>query len=106
MLAHNDLVGGERDQCAARHGIVRHERSDLAFMFEYRARDLGRCQDQPSGGVEHQIQWNFRIRQMNRTEDLFTVVDVDVAKQRKTQEAHCLLSMYQQDNSRFALPLN
>ena len=43
---------------------------------------------------------------MNRTEDLFTVVDVDVAKQRKTQEAHCLLSMYQQDNSRFALPLN
>src|SRR6266403_3347564 len=81
MLAHNDLIGGERDQCTARHGIVRHEHSDLAFMFEYRARDLGRCQDQASRSVQHQIQRNFWVRQMNRTKDLFTVVNVDVAKQ-------------------------
>src|SRR5438128_949165 len=40
MFTHDDLVGGERDQRAARHGIVRHKDGDPALVLGDRTRNL------------------------------------------------------------------
>ena len=85
MLAHNNLISGEREQRATGHGIMRHEHRNLAFMFENGARDLRCGQNQSARRVQHQVQGNFRIRHMNRPQDFFAIVDVDVTKQRKAE---------------------
>ena len=53
VLAHHDLVGGERDQRSARHGVVGHEHRHLARVPRESARDLRGWQSQAAGRVEN-----------------------------------------------------
>ena len=83
-----------------------HKHGDFAFAFENRARDLGRGQNQTARCVQHQIQRNFRIGQMNCAEYFFTIVNVDVAEHWKPEQAHRLLPMHEQNDARFPFALD
>ena len=49
MLAHDDFVGGERDQRAAGHGVVGHKHRNLGLVLTDRLGDLQRRQYQTPG---------------------------------------------------------
>jgi hypothetical protein len=46
MLAHDDFIGGERNQPAAGHGIVWDKHCHVSFAAANRARNLSGSQDQ------------------------------------------------------------
>ena len=95
VLGHDDLIRGKSEQSAARHGVMRDKHCDLAFACENRARDLRRCQNQTAWRVEHQVYGNFRISQMNSPQNLFAIVDVDVAEYWKAKQAHRFLPVHE-----------
>src|SRR5882757_7751583 len=105
MLAHYDFVGGERDQRAARHGVVGHKDRDLALVLTDSLRDLQRGQDETARRVENEVEWHIGIRHLDRTQNVFGIIDVDVAGNRKTEKPHGLLPMHQQDYPRFPFAL-
>src|SRR5882757_496270 len=105
MLAHYDFVGGERDQRAARHGVVGHKDRDLALVLTDSLRDLQCRKYQTARRVENEVEWYIGIRHLDRTQNVFGIVDVDVAGNRKTEKPHGLLPMHQQDHPRFPFAL-
>ena len=84
---------------------MRDEDRDLAFAFADGGRDLRRRQDQPSRSVEHEVQRHLGIRHHAGADDVLGIVDVDVAHQRESEQAHRLLPVNEQDDARLALPL-
>ena len=49
---HDDLVGREREERAARHRVVRHEHGDLPAVALEGVRDLAGRQHEPAGRVD------------------------------------------------------
>jgi hypothetical protein len=67
VLAHYDLVDGQRDQRSAGHGVMRHEDRDLRLVAADRADDLRRREDEPPGvwrtmskGISLSVIWMAR----------------------------------------------
>ena len=99
MRRHHDLVGGQRDQSAARHRIMRYEDADLRLVAADCAGDLQRREDEASGCVKDDVQRDVGAGHVDRAQHLFGVVDVDIAHDRKPEEFHRLLTVHEQDDS-------
>ena len=65
MLAHDDLVGRQRNEGAAGHGVMRHEGCDLGFMVANGLRDLERRQDQAARRVENYVERHVVVRHLD-----------------------------------------
>ena len=96
---HDDLVGGDRDERAAGHGVVGDEDGDLALMTLERERDLLRGEDEAARGVHQEIDRHLRRGEPNGAQDLLGIFYVDVASDRKAEEAHRLLAMDHRDEA-------
>ncbi len=105
MPAHYDLVGGQRDQRSARHRVMWYEHGDLPFVAADSTGDLQRREDETSRCVQNEVQGDVVVGHMDRAEDLFRVVYVDIAHDRKSEEPHRLLTMHEQDDAGVTLPL-
>ncbi|MCX7623114.1 MAG: hypothetical protein N2Z82_05100 [Thermomicrobium sp.] len=81
VLIHHDLVRSQRDQRAARHGIVRNEDRHLPAMAHQRRCDLLRGQDETTRRVDDEIDGHVVRGQPNGPQHGLRVVDVDVARQ-------------------------
>ena len=55
VAVHDDLVGGQGDQRAAGHGVVRHEDGDPSAMAAQRVGDLVGGEHEPAGRVQDQV---------------------------------------------------
>jgi len=104
VRVHHDLVGGERDQRAAAHRVVRNHSGDLAGVVGECARDLGRGEDQAAGRVEHHLDGAVVRRLADRAQDALGVVDVDIARDREPEQRHCLLPVDERDDGRLPRP--
>jgi hypothetical protein len=98
VVTHDDLVGGQRQQGTAGHGVVRDEGSDLGGVARQRPRDLQRGQRQTTGRVQDQVDRLFRRGLVDRPHHFFGILDIDVAHERDAEQAHAFLAMHQQDN--------
>src|SRR2546425_1581136 len=74
-------------------------------MLIERESDLFRGEDQPSRGVQNDVNRHILVGQLNGAEDGLRVLDVDVANQGKSQQAQSLLAMDQRDDTALALVL-
>ena len=63
---------------------MRHENCDLALVSLDGASNLRGSEDQSAGGVQHDVERHFGVRQLDRAQDFLGVVNVDVANQGKT----------------------
>ena len=72
-------------------------------MFVDRAGDLRGGQDQPAGSVQHDIDGDGGVGEMNRTQHFFRVVHIDVAINRESEKTHRLLPVDEQDDTRLPL---
>jgi hypothetical protein len=81
---------------------VRDEDGDLAAVALERVRDLSGRQHEPARRVDDQVDRVVGVGQLDGAEDLLRVVDVDVAHERKAEEAHGLLAMHERDDARAA----
>ena len=75
-------------------------------MFVDGARDLQRGQHQPTRRVQHDIERDSRISEVDGAQHFLRVVHVDIAKYRKAEEAHRLLPVHQQDDAGVPLALD
>src|SRR5207253_6838463 len=106
VLGHDHFIGRERDERSAGHGIMRYENRNLAFALENSARNLRGRQDQAAGRMEDEVERNLWIGQMNRTNQVFAIVDIDVTEDRKPEETHRFLAMNKQNHARFPVALD
>src|SRR5207237_5644199 len=88
------------------HGVVWHECSYFALVLMDSARNLQRGQHQAAGGMQHQVDGNIWIRQMDSSQHFLGIVNIDVPKHGEAQNAHGLLPVDKQDHTRFSLPLD
>jgi hypothetical protein len=105
VRVHHDLVGGERDEGAPRHRVVRDEHGHPARVIAEGARDLLRGQHQPAGRVEDDVDGELGRRQPDSPQHLLGVLDVDVADDGKPEEAHRLFAVDQRDHATAPAPL-
>src|SRR5580704_9732386 len=75
----------------------------LAGMLSESPGYLERGEHQTSRRVKDYVDRHIAIRQANSTQDLFGIVNVDVADNRKPQETHGLLAMDHRDHARVPL---
>src|SRR5258708_15015146 len=68
-------------------------------------RDLQCRKYETARRVENEVERHICIRHLDRTQNLFGIIDVDVAGNRKTEKPHGLLPMHQQDHPRFPFAL-
>ena len=59
-------------------------------------RDLERRQNQPAGGVENHVERYLIVRHLDGAQDFLGVTDVDVARERESQEPHGLLPVHEE----------
>src|ERR1700730_5608885 len=85
---------------------MRYECCHSTLMFVDGASDLQGGQYQSARSVQNNIDWDNRIGEAEGAQHFLSVVHVNVAKHRKTQEAHRLLPMHEQDDARLALPFD
>jgi hypothetical protein len=104
-LVHEDLVRGERDQRAARHGVVRNEDGDLPGVRAYGVRDLLGCEHEPAGRMEEQVDRALRRCLPDRPQNRLGVVDVDEAVEGDAEDPDGLLTMDHGDHVGAARPL-
>jgi hypothetical protein len=100
MVAHHDFIGGERDERAARHRVMRHEYRDLRAVRADGPGDLKGGEDEAAGRMQNDVERNIIVGHLNGAEHLFGVVVVDVESDRKAQQPHRLLPMHQQYHAR------
>ncbi len=98
VVAHGDLVGRQGDQRAARHRIVWDKHRDLPPVVANRPGNLQRREHQAAGRLEDQVEGHLGIGHVNRADHVFRILDVDIADDRETQQAHRLLAMHQEDH--------
>src|ERR1700676_1622953 len=72
-------------------------------MLSQGACDLQRRQHQAARCMQDYINWHLRIGHADGTQNLLGVIDIDIAKDRETQQSHGLLPMDPPDDSRIAL---
>src|SRR5205823_8133102 len=84
---------------SARHRTWRsgHEHGDLALVTLEGESDLLCREDQTARSVEKKVDRHVRSGEPDGAQDLFRILDVDVASDRKSQEAHRLLSVDHRD---------
>jgi len=80
---------------SARHGVVRDEDGDLGLVIADRLRDLQCSQHQPARCVQDEVEWHVFVGHLDGAKNLFRVVDVDVARNRKAEEPHGLLPVHE-----------
>ena len=102
-MVHDDLVGRQRDQRAARHGVVRHEHRDLRLVLADRPGDLHGREHEPARRVQDDVERHVVVRHLDCAQNILGVVDVDVAHEREAQQPHGLLPVHQQDHARAPL---
>ena len=96
---HEDGVGGEGHEGAARHGVVRHQHRHLALVPLEGVGDLVRGQHQAAGGVQDEVDGHVRRRHADGPQHLLRVLDVDVAAERKAEEPDALLAVDHGDDA-------
>src|SRR5207249_6591691 len=79
IRTHDDLISGKGDKGAAGHCVMRNEGRDSPFMLVNRTCNLQRGQNQSSGSVQHNVDWNPFVREMNRPQHFLRVVYIDIA---------------------------
>jgi hypothetical protein len=67
--------------------------------------DLKRRKNQPSGRVHHDVDRNRGVREVNRSQHFFRMIHVDEAEYGKSQKAHRLLPVHEEDDAGAPLPL-
>jgi hypothetical protein len=98
-LAHHDLVGGQRDQRAARHGIDRHVDRHLGRVRLHRAGDLHGRQHQPARRVQDEVDGHVGWRFLDGGDDGLGVLQVDVAPDREAEQSRLLLAVDHGDDA-------
>jgi predicted phosphoribosyltransferase len=63
------------------------------------AGDLRSREDEPSWGVQNEVQGHILIGYLDRAQDLLGVIDVNVADEGKAQQPHRLLTVHEQDDA-------
>ena len=106
MFAHHDLVGGQRNQSTARHGVVGHVDGAFGGVLLDRTGDLQGRQHEPARGMEHDVERHVAVGHLDRPQHRLGIVDVDVAHHRKAQKPHRLLAVDEEDHPRVPLLLD
>ena len=75
------------------------EDGDLSLVAAEGARDLQRRENEPSRGVENEVQRDIGIGHVDGPQHLLGVVDVDIAHDRKPEEFHRLLTVHEQNDA-------
>ncbi len=91
VFIHHDLRGGQRDQGSAAHGEVGNEHCDGSLPVRQGMGDLHGGQNKPPRRMNDEVDRGFGIGHLDRTQDLLGVLNVDVAKNGKTEKVHRLL---------------
>ena len=91
VAVHEDLVGGQRHERAARHGVVGHHHGDPAAVPLEGVGDLVGGQHEPAGRVQDQVDRHLVGSQADGAQHLLGVVDVDHAAEGDAEEPHRLL---------------
>ncbi len=99
-LAEHDLVGGERDERAAGHGVDGNVDRHLARMRLDGTRDLHRRQHQAAGCMQDEIDRPLRRRLLDGGNDGLRILEIDVAGHGKSKQAALLLAMDHGDDPR------
>jgi hypothetical protein len=68
-------------------------------------RDLQRRENQAAGRMEDEIKRNIIVRHLNGAQYFLGVIDVDVARHRKSEKSHRFLSMHEQNDARVSYTL-
>ena len=68
-----------------------------------RPRDLQRRKHQSAGGVEDDVERNVIVRHLDRSQQLFGIIDVDVTHERKSQKPHGFLPVHEQNHTGVSL---
>ncbi len=82
---------------------MRYKYRDLTLVLTDRFCDLQCRKDKTTRRVEHEVERHVVVRHLDGAQNLFGIVDVDIACDGKPEEPHRLLPMHQQDHSRFSL---
>lgn len=96
--AHDDVVGGERDEGSTAHGVVGHVHRDLGRVGGQRGSDLLGGEDEPAGGVQDQLDGHRLVGHLDGPDDRLGVVDVDVAAKGDAEEGEALAAVDQGDD--------
>src|SRR5258708_18001919 len=99
MRRHDDFIGSQAYESTARHCVMRHKDSHLSVMVAESPRDLKRGKHQAAGSMDNQVDRHSSIGQADGAENLLGVVDIDVANDRKSKQAHGLLTMNHYDHT-------
>src|ERR1700730_3967519 len=83
--------------------MVRHKDRDLTLVLTESLGDLQRRKYEAARRVQDEVERHVWIGHLYGAKNLLGIVDVDVTCNRKTEQPHGLLSMHQQDHTRFAL---
>jgi hypothetical protein len=84
---------------------MRHEHCNLRLVVADRTGDLDCGEHQAARRMQNDIQWHIGVRHVNGAENLFGVIDIDVAHEREPQEPHRFLPVHEQDDPRVTLSL-
>ena len=106
VAVHDDLLGRQSDERAARHGIVRHKHRYLRRMLAQGPGNLCCRQGQAAGCVQNEIDRHILLRHSDRPQNRFGIFDADIAQQGKIQQPHGLLPVHQQNDPAAALLFN
>jgi hypothetical protein len=68
-----------------------------------RLRDLQRRKHQPARRMEDEVKRHVVVRHLDGAENVFGIIDVDVAHYRKAEQPHRLLPVHEQDHARVSL---
>jgi hypothetical protein len=63
--------------------MARHEDRDFRLVLTDRLRDLQRSKHETARGVQHEVDWHVDVRHLDGAQNVFGIVNVDVACNRK-----------------------
>ena len=101
MTIDQDLVRCERDQRAAAHRVMRHDRCHPPVVVRQSLGDLTRREHETTGGVQDDLDRPPGLGATDCPQHALGIVDVDVPHDRKTEKRHRLLTVDQRDHRRF-----
>ena len=100
VVVEDDLVGGERDQRAAAHCVMRDDCDDASVVIVQRPGDLTRREHESAGRVEDDLDLLSRRRRPDCPQHALGIVDVDVTHEREPEQRDRLLTVDERDHRR------
>lgn len=80
-----------------------YEDGDLGLMVANRLRDLQRREHQSARRMQNEVERYLFVRHLDGPENLFGIIDIDVASHREAEESHGFLPVHEQDHPRLSL---